>query len=291
MQDSKKSNKKKKGKETVTVNLRDHHSFITDRLKKRKIDFNIERTLRTTMVKFETDLYKHIYIFSGEIVSYKDMHLLREVKQEVTSQTKSIEVGELNENVTYFDFSNTVKDIELDSGTMYSLDKVCEVDITKAYYYTAHKLGYISTEFFNMCLDLPKPKRLRLIGSIATKKKIEVWEGGQMVEYFSKTDEKLRQCWFNIIRYTDNVMKEVKNKLDDDFIFYWVDGIYFKDRGYNVQIAKSIFEKFDFSVTYEKLQKIEAVNIEGVLHLEVTKDNGVKKPFAIPKQNVKKYNF
>ena len=291
MQDSKKTNKKKKGKETVTVNLRDHHSFITDRLKKRKIDFQIERTLRTTMVKFETHLYKHIYIFAEELVSYNDMHLLREVKNEVKKQTQGVNVGELDEDVTYFEFHKTVKDVDIDSGTIYNLDNVCEVDITKAYYYTARKLGYISEDFFKKCLELPKPKRLRLIGSIATKKKVEVWENGILTEYFTKTDEKLRQCWFNIIRHTDNVMKKVKDALDDDFIFYWVDGIYFKDRGYNAQIAKKIFQDNDFAVTYEKLQKIEAVNIEGVLHLAVTKEGGKVKPFAIPKNNIKKYNF
>jgi len=295
MQDNKKTQtkpkKRKKGKRTITVNMRDSHTFITDRLKKKKIAFQIESTLRTKMVKFETEKAKHVYIFSDEIVSYKDMHLLREVKQEVKKQTQNVNVGELDENVTYFDFHSTVKDLHIDSGTIYDLKDVCEVDITKAYYYTARKLGYISDDFFKKCLALPKPKRLRLIGSIATKKKIEVYEGGRLVEYYSKTDEKLRQCWFNIIRYTDNVMKEVKNALDDDFIFYWVDGIYFKDRGYNVDIAKGIFEKFDFAVTYEKLSKIQAVNIEGVLHLEVTKQGGKKKPFAIPKNNIKKYNF
>lgn len=233
---------------------------------------------------------------TDELISFEEMNLQNACKREFKKNEDKIKPIS-NYDIKYNSFSPSLKDVYKDSGSMYSYKGISEIDLTKAYYYAAKNLGYISEEFFNKCMQIPKSQRLRLIGSIATRKTIFEYDPTENkkapVSVKIKQDEKLRLAWDNIVTYVDRAMNEVETYLGKDFLFYWVDGVYFKDHGLNAKKIQLIFKKHGFDSTYEKLHRVDVVNKNGVVELDVYKgENGeIFKPFTVPMYNQKAYKF
>ena len=62
-------------------------------------------------------------------------------------------------------------------------------------------------------------------------------------------DLRMRDIWFHICYNVGKVMKECSNAIQDYFVFYWVDGIYFQkhpkfnnENDPTKQIIQKIFE-------------------------------------------------
>ena len=184
------------------------------------------------------------------------------------------------------------------SGDCIDIENILEMDITKAYYQMAYNLGYISKKFFEVTLKLPKHIRLRLLGSIATKRIIEKWENGKVVEMKIVEDLRMRDIWFHICYNVGKVMKECSEAIQDYFVFYWVDGIYFqqhphfnKENDPTKQIIQKIFQKNNLKFTINELEKISLQNLNDEIMLKCWKDGRVKSNFSVPHKKVKKYIF
>lgn len=293
---SKKEKKDKKRHLKVYIMKGDIQQRIDDFLKW-GYDVNVSTTQRTTIIAIKTPDKDITIFYTGQIITYKEMHLQRECKREFKKNEHLIEDTEEKEN--YYNFSPTLKEVAKDSGSIYELENVSEVDITKAYYRSARNLGYISEEFFQKCMKIPKDQRLRLIGSIATRKTVKTYkskdflENGNSTEPYStfiKEDKKLRLAWRNIVINVDNAMSDVMTHLKDDFIFYWVDGIFFHNDGMNAFKVRQIFKKHGFETTFEEHERVEVINKWGCLQIQVHKGNTYK-PFNVPMNKQKAYQF
>ena len=252
------------------------------------------RKTKTIFVQLH-DFPFDIQIFkTDEIIRYEEMNLQMQCKREFKKNVDNIKPINPNE-LKYNSFSPSLKDVYRDSGSMYSYEGISEIDLSKAYYSAALELGYISKDFYDKCLQVPKSQRLRLIGSIATRKTIWTYEPykKEAVKVHVKEDKKLRMAWDNIVYYVDKAMNKVESYLGKDFLFYWVDGIYFKDRGYNARKIQMIFKEFGFDSTYEKLHRVDVVNKNGIVELDVFKgEKGeIFKPFTVPMYNQRAYKF
>ena len=92
-------------------------------------------------------------------------------------------------------------------------------------------------------------------------------------------------------------MMEVADGLQDYFLFYWVDGIYFKkddniildENQPSIQVVKYIFEKHNLDYTTKNIQKMTIINKNKNIYLQLYIDNYKKSEFYVPKTNVKKY--
>lgn len=272
--------------------------YKIERFVKAGYNVTLTETRRTQYisVKLHDKPYDLTIFKTDEIIKFEEMNLQRACKKEFKSNEDKIkEMTEEEAECKYNSFSSSLKDVYKDSGSMYSYDDISEIDLTKAYYYASLHLGYISREFFDRCMEIPKQQRLRLIGSIATRKTIWTYEAGntEPVKVHVKEDKKLRLAWDNIVRYVDKAMNEVERFLGEDFLFYWVDGVYFRDYGHNAKKIQLIFQKYGFESTYEKLHRVDVVNKNGVVELDVYKgENGeIFKPFTVPMYNQKAYKF
>lgn len=160
---------------------------------------------------------------------------------------------------TYQKFAPKLHDLKFGDDDLIEVNEVYEIDLNAAYYYAAFLLGYIDEDFFNKTLNLPKHIRLRLLGSIATRKHIEESDGEE-ITYEVVQNEKMRDVWHNIVCHVDRIMTEMAEALGDRFIFYWVDGIYFTTFGeHDVPsiVVEQIAKKNNFEVKKKKLKKIE----------------------------------
>ena len=172
-----------------------------------------------------------------------------------------------NQKVNFFEFDNSLRYMVETSGDYTEIPNIIEMDITKAYYQMTYNLGYISEKTYNELLGLPKYIRLRLLGSIATRKVIEKYNGDKNIDIRVVENLRLREVWNRICYEVGKVMKECSESIQDYFVFYWVDGIYFQQHpDYNIendpcrQIIKSIFEKNKLKFSINQLEKISLQN-------------------------------
>ena len=193
-------------------------------------------------------------------------------------------------------FDVSLQNMVKSSGEFVEFPNILEMDITKAYYKMARNLDYISEEIYHICLKLPKHIRLRLIGSIATHKVVEKYENKELKDIQIIEDLELRDIWFHICYEVGKVMEECAEAIQDYFIFYWVDGIYFQmDKRFTTkndpsqQIIKNIFQKNKLEFSINKLNKISLQNYKEHLTLKCYKNNEVKSHFSVPYKKVKLY--
>lgn len=188
----------------------------------------------------------------------------------------------------YIKMAPSIDSLNIREDDLIVAENVYEIDLNQAYYYAAYQLGYISEEFFQKTLDLPKHIRLRLLGSIATRTHIEESDGEEIWQY-TKQDEKMRDIWHNIVCHVDRVMDEMAEALGQRFLFYWVDGIYFSsfgDQDIPARVVEQIAEKNNFEVKKKKLQKIEIRRINRYLVAHVYTDESTEpKPFTYAYKN------
>jgi len=221
--------------------------------------FTVTRTNVTTKFHFPERNTADL-IYSSKTFTYKELNLFQEIKKEVRfniDEKKLVIPPYDSKDIGYYLFSNKIHKAQ-ETG-MEIFDDVMEFDIRKAYYMAAYNLGYISREFFLKCIELPKTTRLRLIGSIATFKTIFVYEDGKLVEVPPpKQDERLRAAWFHICKYVDAAMRDLRALMGEDFLFYWVDGIYCRSSTRIDNYLLYIALKYGFDFEYKAVEKIVA---------------------------------
>jgi len=191
--------------------------------------------------------------------------------------------------------------MESAAGEVVTLENVWEADITAAYYRAALNLGFISKELFDTCLKLRKCDRLRLMGSIATRKYNERYDNGELESSEIKKDELLRSAWFKICSYVDMAMKTLKEILGELFLFYWVDGIYFyagksgkgKRKPDDLLFWEKVLgERFHFDWKLIKLSKFEIENKVTYCEIRLWKEGADEPKRFYPKREaIKGYYF
>ncbi len=241
------------------------------------------------------------YLFSEKHYYGKIFGLLAQLKKMLTDNADVIFNCPFSGNardVNYFMFSESKRNFKLDTDKNYEIPNVIEADISMAYYKAFYILGFINEDFYLKCKNLDKEDRLILIGSIATVRIVDYYEKGVRVKSLPDKNDLFRMAWFKGCSYVDAALitlKERFNELSPDiFLFYWVDGIYFRDfqvtKNYNWQtIFKEIQELFPFEWKYVRIKKIICENDGKVFKINIVKPSGETKVFNYPKKDVRYY--
>lgn len=137
-------------------------------------------------------------------------------------------------------------------------DNVCEVDIDQAYWETAHHLQIISDELYTKGRkgNISKQARLTALGSFAKKVYKYNFKGKKVQSVEVERDALLENLWFTICKRVSDVMHKVIDALGDDFIFYWVDGIYFENTQDNISKVMQIFLDSGYNSKFKKINQI-----------------------------------
>mgnify|MGYP003131979312 CR=1 FL=1 len=281
---------------STSTGVRDFINYLNDC----NYSFVLSTTTNSSIIVYSDPYDKYKVIFSdGVYMSKKEMILQKKLKKEIEKNTKGIEITFSQEKkIHFFEFDSSLRYMVETSGECIDIPNVLEMDITKAYYQMAYNLGYLSKKFFEITLKLPKHIRLRLLGSIATKRVVEKYKNGKVVEMKIIEDHRMRDIWFHICYNVGKVMKECSENIQDFFIFYWVDGIYFQKHPKfapqydpTKQIIQNIFQKNKLKFSINELEKISLQNLNDEIMLKCWKDGKVKSNFSVPHKKVKKYIF
>lgn len=245
-------------------------------LKEAKKDFEVRKTTKSTLIKFDN----YTYMFAENHFKNEYLNLFQQIKNEVHNNInlKQITPPEIKKS-KYFQVANFEK---IGSGEFLTFKNCFEFDINKAYYKTLYNLGYISSDFFHLCINLPKSIRLALVGTLATQKTIFYYEAGELKKFETKKDDILRKVFFQVVEYVDRALDYFSKLAKDNFLFYWVDGIYLKDYERAQYHRDLISYEFNLDFSTEPVKEIIIFNKSEVnTQLIVKKTNNKIKTFNL----------
>jgi hypothetical protein len=170
----------------------------------------------------------------------------------------------------YVNFNITVK------KSVYYKKQIFEIDLKAAYWYLAKKNNFIDNDLFLEGLRVPKKVRLISLGALAKRTYIFDYQKGictdKPIELRSEATEGI---FFKLAYDVDMIMRQCINLLNKtDFIFYWVDAVFFRGE-HNIKPIVKLIES------------------HGLLHKVVPIKNLIRKDkcFEVEDFDFKKRNF
>ncbi|GAF81597.1 unnamed protein product [marine sediment metagenome] len=223
---------------------------LISELKAEKKDFQVSRTTKSATVSF--DDFK--YMFADSHFSNKHLNLFQQIKKEVHNNIKNFEI--IPPEIQRSKYFGIQEFEQIGSGEFLKYSDCLEFDINKAYYKALYHFKYISKEFYDKCVELPKNIRLALVGTLATQKTVFFYESGELKSYELKKDDTLRKVFFQLVEYVDRALDYFSKLAGDNFLFYWVDGIYLKNYDRAEYHKDLISYEFDLDFSTEKIKEV-----------------------------------
>jgi hypothetical protein len=262
--------------------------FITDRSEEEFIDQLIKKraTFTVKCTNYTTEVLQNniSYLFSA---SKKTNFRLFGTYQTLKAQVKKITPPSYEGLISYFRLNlNNI----LNQHSKINLGKVINIDITAAYATTLLNKKYIDNKLFSKITALPKLERLAVIGMLATKKHIFEFKAGEQINCSTETDAQKRNIFFEASHAVNEIMETCANIAKEDFLFFWVDGIYLKTDKYKKEIQEYISAQ-NYKHKTETLNNFTAEIKENKTIFVTYKKEEKTKTFNLPisnKQNILK---
>ena len=240
--------------------------FYIERCKARKIPFKIEQTLSTTKLYFDDKVYH--YVENTSKLNNYELNLINRVKKDIQNCTLKSEVL-------------PTKYIDLDEKKNFeSKEQIYELDLNASYWNIAHKNNFISNDTYKYALEnkkISKKARLISLGALAKKTHTTYFDGRQFTRY-EERDNINKDYFFYITRKNYEIMSVLKLIANKDYLFYWVDAIFFKGNEALKNITNYLIKE---NIGY-KIYKIDSIikdedkiNVNSVEH----------------KNNIRQFNF
>jgi len=138
--------------------------------------------------------------------------------------------------------------------------KVDELDLVGAYVQAAKVLGLLSDETVARLNRLPKRWRLRILGAIATRRRIDFYDSrGVKVSDDVKMDAELRHCWFCIVGYVDRFNDILKSAVGAAFVFSWYDNFYARAGALTPRLQRAIGLQFRLTRPMMSYRRVNSV--------------------------------
>jgi hypothetical protein len=192
---------------------------------------------------------EHNYLFSDDIVDTKAFRYFQKMKKELAG-----ELREIPQNVKYHDFSGLVKSEE-------NIEELICIDISSAYLTVLRNEKVISEKTFNWINTTStknkkaKTARLKSVGMFAKNPMSLIFEKGEIVN-FEQNRDPFAWVFFLACLKTGEAMELCKKELGDDFLFYWVDGIFFRNNTEKIPIILEILSTLGFKAKLENVENL-----------------------------------
>lgn len=175
------------------------------------------------------------------------------------------------------------------------LNYVANFDLTKAYPSILFNDGFISLTTFEYLCGIGKTQRLASIGMLARKKNIITFENGK-AKNFEINKKETSPIFYHLVQKTNFIISEIR-KLDEiNFLFSWVDGIYFEVKTQN-EIdylnfkINEICNIYNMKFKYELLNNYESYIENNCFRISFWKGDNEKR-FTIPTNEIRaSYEF
>lgn len=216
---------------------------------------------------------EHAYFFSEDVIDTKAFRYFQKMNKEVGG-----EIREIPTNVKYHDFSGLVNSEE-------TIEEILCIDISSAYLSVLKNEKIISENTFNWINNTStknkkaKTARLKSVGMFAKNPMKLIFEKGEIIE-FDQTRNPFAWVFFLACLKTGEAMELCKKELGNDFLFYWVDGIFFRNNKEKIPKILEILKTLGFKSKQENVRNLR----KSEKTLLFNKD-GKEKILFLPKTN------
>jgi hypothetical protein len=238
-------------------------------------DFIVKKSSSTNQIKYNGNTE----IFSDSRFNFNVMHRYNELKSELEA---NINFFQNDKETGYFNYGKIVNN-----------EKVFNIDLTSAYLTILYNTKKISKELFQKINGLKKSDRLKVLGMLAYQPFVFYYQKGKLISN-EQIKNKFRHIFFYCVKETFELIYKIKNKIGADFVFSWVDGIYFTGE-YNINIISDILKSKKLNFTVERLFNFTSVKADELNLYAYDKFNRKKnifeeKKICVPDSNTYRVN-
>jgi hypothetical protein len=238
-------------------------------------DFIVKKSSSTNQIKYNGNTE----IFSDSRFNFNVMHRYNELKNELEA---NINFFQNDKETGYFNF-----------GKITNNEKVFNIDLTSAYLTILYNTKKISKQLFDKINGLKKSDRLKVLGMLAYQPFCFYYEKGKLISN-EQIKNKFRHIFFYCVKETFELIYKIKNKIGSDFVFSWVDGVYFTGE-YNINIISDILKSKKLNFTVERLFNFTSVKADELNLYAYDKFNRKKnifeeKKICVPDSNTYRVN-
>jgi hypothetical protein len=264
---------KKQNAATMFKNPQLQESIIKQ-YKEAGLDFQVKHSNYNTQIIGQESVIKFIQTEH----SIKVFIAYNKIVADLKKSDKTVEILQGDWSTENFDSKNGLKPC--------SYKTVLNLDITSAYPYCLFINKLICLDTFNYLMALPKNERLPAIGMIAKKSVWIDYQKGKATTWDVKTGEYANIFFFVIQQITD-LMAWAADIAGEDFLFYWVDGIFLKPTisKKKLQEITGIFAEQGYYYKYENVKNFSVVRENDKLFINMIK-NGDEKPYTMYDKNL-----
>ena len=264
---------KKQNAATIFKNPQLQESIIRQ-YKEAGLDFQVKHSNYNTQIIGQETVLKFIQTEH----SIKVFVAYNKIVSDLKKSDKTLEILQQDWSTENFDSKNGLKPCKYKT--------VLNLDITSAYPYCLFLNKLISQDTFNYLMALPKSERLPAIGMIAKKSVWIDYSNGKASNWDVKTGEYANIFFFVIQQITD-LMAWAADIAGEDFLFYWVDGIFLKPTisKKKLQEITGIFAEQGYYYKYENVKNFSVVRENDKLFINMIK-NGEEKPYTMYDKNL-----
>jgi hypothetical protein len=264
---------KKQNAATMFKNPQLQESIIKQ-YKQAGLDFQVKHSNYNTQIIGQESVIKFIQTEH----SIKVFIAYNKIVADLKKSDKTVEILQGDWSTENFDSKNGLKPC--------SYKTVLNLDITSAYPYCLFINKLITLDTFNYLMALPKNERLPAIGMIAKKSVWIDYQKGRATTWDVKTGEYANIFFFVIQQITD-LMAWAADIAGEDFLFYWVDGIFLKPTisKKKLQEITGIFAEQGYYYKYENVKNFSVVRENDKLYINMIK-NGDEKPYTMYDKNL-----
>jgi len=269
---------------STKIKKQDYYCFgdnfinILESLKEQKKTFDVQITGYTTVVKTER---QNIFICEKPN-SKKILIAYSKINSDIIKSKYIFPIVDRNK-INYYLLKNDFRNLKITDELFF--DEIVNIDISGAYAQAMYNFNIISDATFEYLKTVDKVTRLKAVGMIAASKNVFHYEDGKYISDEIIRDEKKRNIFFLLCKKIGDLMTAVADELEDSFLFFWVDGIYFTDKN-KIQNVINIFGENNYSCRVELLnnfsarKKQEDENSE-IIKIKFNKEDK-EKNFSIP---------
>lgn len=247
--------------------------FYTDTWDDLGIDYSIKHGTYTTILESEMGKYKFV------VNQYPNRVFIAKNKVK-----KDVLASETGQEVMNSEFSTTNFGVN-DKYSSFSSKELLNIDISSAYVHAIYNSKLITKETFDYLQTLKKGERLPALGMLASTYTKFFYKNGKCVDY-EVHREPTAPVFFKLIEEVNDVMEECRWILGDDYIFHWVDGVFFK-RSTSVRKinqVEEILQEFNFPYKYESVSDFNLSKNEDNFVISMIK-NGESKRYEFSHRN------
>ena len=272
----------KRSKETFTLELKNDLPQLLEYWIDEGLPFTLYQGGKSYKVEFKGIVYK----FLTERIKPQAFVAGNMIKKDINAEQNTVLLSDIRDRINEDDnrYYNSQPVMPHTLGDAYL------VDINSAYLTVLLNYGLITEKTFNYTnFKCPKRERLVAVGMLAQRKDIYEFKKGLQISHTQEIAE--TRFLFNLcVQDVDDAMQKIAKSLPNDYLFYWVDGIYLKSKRAALK-AMDILTQLGFKSKLKKLQSMRCFEwgeYKELSFYEVEQDGSKKeKVFHVPNAKYK----